>query len=122
MLIQAYSHLLLIWAFHLNIELPSVHWSQYANGNRTLSFQAAVMTKEVFKQGAEARLYITDFLGKKCLIKERFKKLYRHPELERSLSSQRVKNEVRAIVKCRQCGELDIYYYGYTLTSNHIEL
>jgi len=65
---------------------------------------AAVMTKEVFKQGAEARLYITDFLGKKCLIKERFKKLYRHPELERSLSSQRVKNEVRAIVKCRQCG------------------
>ena len=62
------------------------------------------MSMEVFKQGAEARLYITEFLGKKCLIKERFRKLYRHPELERSLSTQRVKNEVRAIVRCRQCG------------------
>ena len=58
------------------------------------------------KQGAEAKVYVTTFLDKKCLVKERFKKLYRHPELEKSLTTQRLKNEVRALVKCRQCGKL----------------
>ncbi|XP_067940003.1 EKC/KEOPS complex subunit Tp53rkb-like [Watersipora subatra] len=56
------------------------------------------------KQGAEARLYVTSFLGRRCLVKERFKKLYRHADLERSLTSQRMKSEIQALVKCRQCG------------------
>jgi len=59
---------------------------------------------DVYKQGAEARIYLTTFLGKKCVIKERFKKSYRHPQLEENLSTQRLKNEVRALIKCRQCG------------------
>lgn len=64
---------------------------------------------EFSKQGAEAKLYCTEFLGKKCVVKERFKKLYRHPELEASLTSQRMKNEVRALIKCRQCGKWLLY-------------
>lgn len=59
---------------------------------------------KLYKQGAEAKLYVTEFMGRPCLVKERFKKLYRHPELEKSLSYQRTKNEVKALVRCRQNG------------------
>jgi len=39
------------------------------------------MSVEILKQGAEGRLYLGDFKGEPCLIKERFVKKYRHPEL-----------------------------------------
>lgn len=73
----------------------------------------------VYKQGAEARIYIQEFLGKKCLVKERFKKSYRHPDLDKSLTNQRMKNEVRALIRCRQCGG---YSCAMMLTSQFISL
>jgi len=57
-----------------------------------------------FKQGAEARLYATTFLGKKAVVKERFSKKYRHPDLDVKLTSDRHKAEARALLKCKQIG------------------
>ncbi|CAH1783431.1 unnamed protein product [Owenia fusiformis] len=59
---------------------------------------------KLLKQGAEAKLFTGDYFGRPCLIKERFKKTYRHPILDKSLTSQRTKNEVRSMVKCRMLG------------------
>ena len=53
-------------------------------------------------QGAEARLYRCTYLGRDAVIKERFAKSYRHPELDARLTKDRIRNEFRAIAKCQQ--------------------
>jgi len=58
----------------------------------------------LFKQGAEARLYVGEFLGQPAMAKQRFSKRYRHPELDKQLTKDRHKAEVRAIVKCKAIG------------------
>ena len=59
---------------------------------------------EVFKQGAEARLFKSDFFGKNVIIKERFPKTYRHPQLDEKLTQKRTLQEARAILRCRKAG------------------
>ncbi|MED6256496.1 hypothetical protein ATANTOWER_027493 [Ataeniobius toweri] len=61
-------------------------------------------TAELIKQGAEARLYRAKFLGKPTVIKERFPKCYRHPELHEKLNYRRTVHEVRSILRCRKVG------------------
>ncbi|XP_029657472.1 EKC/KEOPS complex subunit Tp53rk [Octopus sinensis] len=56
------------------------------------------------KQGAEAKLYESLFYERPCIIKERFQKSYRHPSLDKSLTQQRLKSEVRAMLRCRMNG------------------
>ncbi|XP_063542253.1 EKC/KEOPS complex subunit TP53RK [Cydia strobilella] len=56
---------------------------------------------KILKQGAEAKLYICNYLGKPTLIKERFEKKYRQPELDVVITKERIKNEARAIVRCK---------------------
>ncbi|CAG9571154.1 unnamed protein product [Danaus chrysippus] len=59
---------------------------------------------KILKQGAEAKLYICNYLGKPTLIKERFRKHYRHPDLDTSITKERIKNEARSIVRCKSAG------------------
>lgn len=59
---------------------------------------------ELIAQGAEARLYKGFYLGKACLMKERFLKNYRHPELDARLTKDRIKAEARAIIRARSAG------------------
>ena len=61
---------------------------------------------ELVKQGAEARVYSGMFLGRKCIVKERFPKTYRHPELDRKLTLRRTLTEARTMAKCLRTGEL----------------
>jgi len=56
------------------------------------------------KQGAEARLYTGSFLGQEVVIKERFSKKYRHPDLDTQLTKDRHKAEARSLLKCKQVG------------------
>merc|ERR1719411_1334543 len=56
------------------------------------------------KQGAEARMYSGSFLGQSVIVKERFSKKYRHPELDKQLGKDRHKAEARALMKCKQIG------------------
>lgn len=68
------------------------------------------------KQGAEAKIYKRRFYGKACVSKERFSKAYRHPALDKSLTLQRLKAEVRAMNKCRSLG---IYLFKLVTSSFH---
>lgn len=61
---------------------------------------------EVLKQGAEGRLYLGVFKGEKCLVKERFIKHYRHPELDLQITRQRIKAETKAATRCQNAGIL----------------
>lgn len=61
-------------------------------------------TVQVLKQGAEAKLYAGAYMGKPCLVKERFVKNYRLPELDKSLTRQRIKAEEKAVKRCRDAG------------------
>lgn len=59
---------------------------------------------KLIKQGAEAKLYIGTYLGRPTILKERFPKKYRHPQLDQHLTKERIKAECRAIVRCKACG------------------
>ena len=56
------------------------------------------------QQGAEARLYETTFCGLPCMIKERFPKKYRLPELDRKITMRRTQGEARMLVRCSKEG------------------
>uniref|UniRef100_A0A034VGH9 non-specific serine/threonine protein kinase n=1 Tax=Bactrocera dorsalis TaxID=27457 RepID=A0A034VGH9_BACDO len=89
---------------------------------------------EILKQGAEGRLYLGVFKGEKCLIKERFIKHYRHPELDTQITRQRIKAETKAASRCQNAGilaprilhtdlnERKIYmeYFGEAITAKEL--
>ncbi|KAG5337691.1 PRPK protein, partial [Acromyrmex charruanus] len=59
---------------------------------------------ELIVQGAEARLYKGLYLGRTCMMKERFVKNYRHPELDARLTKDRIRAEARAIIRAKSAG------------------
>ncbi|XP_068450727.1 EKC/KEOPS complex subunit TP53RK [Clinocottus analis] len=71
---------------------------------------------ELLKQGAEARVYRVEFLGKPTIVKERFKKRYRHSVLDEKLTHRRTVQEVRSILRCRRAGVSApvVYFVDYT--------
>uniref|UniRef100_A0A336KB71 non-specific serine/threonine protein kinase n=1 Tax=Culicoides sonorensis TaxID=179676 RepID=A0A336KB71_CULSO len=64
------------------------------------------MELKLLQQGAEGRLFIGQYKGQKCLIKERFVKAYRHPELDTHLTKTRIKAEQKAAERCAKAGVL----------------
>ena len=62
--------------------------------------------EELLMQGAEARVYTGLLKGKKVIRKHRFKKKYRHPDLDKKLTQRRTQQEVRALNKCKKLGVL----------------
>eukprot|EP00761_Pharyngomonas_kirbyi_P000105 gb/GECH01000105.1/.p1 GENE.gb/GECH01000105.1/~~gb/GECH01000105.1/.p1 ORF type:complete len:237 (+),score=55.41 gb/GECH01000105.1/:1-711(+) len=54
----------------------------------------------LIQQGAEGRVYQATFLGRKSIVKERFQKKYRHPILDEKLTSRRLIQEARNMVRC----------------------
>ncbi|KAL4105616.1 hypothetical protein PRIC1_003676 [Phytophthora ramorum] len=61
---------------------------------------------QLISQGAEAKVFETDFAGRPCVVKERVKKSYRLPVLDKKLSHRRLVQEARCILKCRRAGVL----------------
>ena len=55
-------------------------------------------------QGAEAKVWAAAFLQRDAIIKQRFSKHYRHPTLDATLTTQRLKAEVRCMVRARKLG------------------
>ncbi|KAJ8259022.1 hypothetical protein COCON_G00180340 [Conger conger] len=84
-----------------------------ANNNNMVHF---LRSAELLKQGAEARVYRGEFLGKPTIVKERFPKLYRHPALDEKLTHRRTVQEVRSILRCRKAGISApvVYFVDYT--------
>eukprot|EP00053_Salpingoeca_punica_P024033 m.12116 g.12116 ORF g.12116 m.12116 type:complete len:244 (+) comp6089_c0_seq2:102-833(+) len=58
----------------------------------------------ILRQGAEARVYDGTFMGKRCILKERFRKSYRLPELDKRLTRERHNMEVSNMSKCQGFG------------------
>eukprot|EP01129_Flabellula_baltica_P014361 TRINITY_DN6851_c0_g1_i2.p1 TRINITY_DN6851_c0_g1~~TRINITY_DN6851_c0_g1_i2.p1 ORF type:complete len:216 (-),score=44.74 TRINITY_DN6851_c0_g1_i2:22-669(-) len=55
-------------------------------------------------QGAEARIYESIVFGKRCIIKQRFVKTYRLPDIDVKINAKRISNESRTALRMRQCG------------------
>jgi TP53 regulating kinase-like protein len=75
---------------------------------------------QLIKQGAEARVYTGDFLGRPTIIKERFSKSYRHPLLDKALTLKRMRAEVKCIQRCRANGIRCPAIYFVDVESNRI--
>ncbi|KAL2935628.1 EKC/KEOPS complex subunit TP53RK [Bienertia sinuspersici] len=58
----------------------------------------------LLKQGAEARVFESTFVGRKSIVKERFSKKYRHPTLDSKLTLKRLNAEARCMTKARKLG------------------
>ncbi|XP_020635208.3 EKC/KEOPS complex subunit TP53RK [Pogona vitticeps] len=77
---------------------------------------------ELLQQGAEARVYRGQFLGRPAVIKHRFPKRYRHPILEERLSRRRTAQEARSLLRCRRAGISAPVVYFVDYASNCIYL
>eukprot|EP00250_Pteridium_aquilinum_P003600 c13908_g1_i1 orf=135-824(+) len=70
-----------------------------------VSAQSEDVTRgKLFKQGAEARVYESTFMGRKAIVKERFSKKYRHPILDSKITQKRLYGEARSVAKARRLG------------------
>ena len=74
----------------------------------------------MIKQGAEAKLFKCNFLGQEVVVKQRFKKLYRHPFLDDKLARKRTSQEVRSMLKCHKAGIKIPIIYFVNLDTNEI--
>ncbi|KAJ7977360.1 EKC/KEOPS complex subunit bud32 [Quillaja saponaria] len=79
----------------------------------------------LIKQGAEARVFESTFVGRKSIVKERFSKKYRHPTLDSKLTLKRLNAEARCMTKARRLGVLTPVLYAvnpvlHTLTFEFI--
>ncbi|KAI5717326.1 hypothetical protein M8J77_003893 [Diaphorina citri] len=75
---------------------------------------------ECFKQGAEGRIFKTEYLGRSVLVKERFSKKYRHPKLDEALTKERITSEIRGLMKCRMAGIRTPTVYAVNSLKNQI--
>jgi len=71
-------------------------------------------------QGAEARLYEGMFHGRKCIVKERFTKTYRHPDLDERLTKDRMRGELRGLLRAKSIGIKTPAVYMVNPTNNSI--
>ncbi|ETE66285.1 TP53-regulating kinase, partial [Ophiophagus hannah] len=63
---------------------------------------------QLIQQGAEARLYRGQFLGRPTVMKLRFPKRYRHPTMDERLSHKRTAQEARSLLRCRRAGGVEL--------------
>ncbi|KAK3157603.1 hypothetical protein QOZ80_2AG0124920 [Eleusine coracana subsp. coracana] len=80
----------------------------------------------LLKQGAEGRVFVSTFVGQKCVIKERFSKKYRHPLLDSKLTLKRLNAEARCMTKARRLGVPTPVLYAvdplrHTLTFEYVD-
>ncbi|XP_022727785.1 EKC/KEOPS complex subunit bud32-like isoform X3 [Durio zibethinus] len=79
------------------------------------------------KQGAEARVFESVFVGKRSFIKERFSKIYRHPSLDSKINLKRLNAlQARCMKKARRLGVSTPVLHAvdpvlHTLTFEYVE-
>ncbi|KAL5792879.1 hypothetical protein ACOSP7_001473 [Xanthoceras sorbifolium] len=80
----------------------------------------------LIKQGAEARVFESTFVGRRSIVKERFSKKYRHPSLDSKITLKRLNAEARCSTKARRLGVSTPVLYAvdpvlHTLTFEYVE-
>ncbi|MEJ5292327.1 MAG: Kae1-associated kinase Bud32 [Candidatus Methanosuratincola sp.] len=58
----------------------------------------------LLKKGAEAELYLTDWMGLQAVLKRRIKKGYRNPDLDSYVRGSRTSNEAKLLSEARRLG------------------
>ncbi|XP_070796130.1 EKC/KEOPS complex subunit TP53RK [Pituophis catenifer annectens] len=78
---------------------------------------------QLIQQGAEARLYRGQFLGRPTVMKLRFPKRYRHPTMDERLSHKRTAQEARSLLRCRRAGISApvVYFVDYVVNCIYLE-
>jgi Kae1-associated kinase Bud32 len=74
----------------------------------------------VHRIGAEAKLDSSIWMGREVVLKQRVVKSYRHPQLDRSLQTFRIKNEVRLMLEARKAGIAVPIIYSVDIPQNRI--
>lgn len=74
----------------------------------------------VHRVGAEAKLDSGIWMGREVVNKQRVVKGYRHPTLDKSLQTFRIKNEVRLMLEARKAGIAVPMIYSVDLAENRI--
>lgn len=82
--------------------------------------RAFVSAVTVHRVGAEARLDSAKWMGRDVVVKQRVVKGYRHPDLDRSLQSIRIRNEVRLMLEARRAGIPVPVIYSVDIGNNRI--
>lgn len=77
---------------------------------------------ELYKQGAESRIYISLYCDRKAIVKERFSKGYRNQLLDQTIRKERTKAEAKAILKCKQGGIATPVIYSLDLNNCKITM
>lgn len=80
------------------------------------------MGRELITQGAEGRVYAAEWLGRSVIVKHRFPKQYRHPDLDATITHERIKAEARALMRCRTFGIKTPVVYDVNFEKNEIIL
>jgi len=70
---------------------------------------------ELYKQGAESKIYLSLYSGRKAIVKERFARKYRNKLLDLTIRKERTKAEAKAILKCKQGGIITPVIYSLNL-------
>lgn len=76
----------------------------------------------VHRVGAEARLDSSEWMGREVVLKQRVVKGYRHPSLDRSIQTSRIRNEARLLLEARKAGIAVPVVYSVDYSSNQIVL
>lgn len=74
----------------------------------------------VHRVGAEARLDSSVWMGRDVVVKQRVVKGYRHPTLDRSLQTSRIRNEARLLMEARRAGIAVPVIYSVDYANNRI--
>ncbi|KRX81006.1 F-box/WD repeat-containing protein 7 [Trichinella sp. T6] len=72
------------------------------SSEKKIAFSDSTVT--LIAQGAEARIFKANFYGRPAVIKERFRKKYRHVALDELLTKERMRAEIRGLMHCRKLG------------------
>lgn len=74
-------------------------------------------------QGAEARLFASTMFGRPTIVKERFVKAYRHPQIDQRLRASRMAQEARMLLRARQAGVCTpaVYFADPVACKLHLE-
>ncbi|CAI2379651.1 unnamed protein product [Moneuplotes crassus] len=58
----------------------------------------------IISQGAEGRIFVSEIFATPCIVKERFIKKYRVPELDTKITKQRITQETRNMARVKKAG------------------
>lgn len=75
---------------------------------------------EMIKRGAEAEIYVSEWRGRKIVIKRRVKKSYRIKEIDEKIREQRTKKEALLMMSARKAGVSVPIIYDLSINNKEI--